>query len=60
MPRTKAALIESKSKVNSRASTKSDMPKAKATKKTTRGDGGKKKKGLFGSLMYKFLSLIPD
>lgn len=45
MARAKAALTESKSKTNSNASVPVDMPKAKATKKGTRGDGGKKKKG---------------
>jgi hypothetical protein len=45
MARAKAALTESKSKANSKASADTEMPKAKATKKGTRGDGGKKKKG---------------
>lgn len=45
MAKAKAALTESKSKANSKASADTEMPKAKATKKGTRGDGGKKKKG---------------
>jgi hypothetical protein len=45
MPRTKAALTESKSKANSKASAKAEMPKTKAPKKGARGESTKKKKG---------------
>jgi len=57
MVRAKAALTDSKSKVNSKASETSEMPKAKAAKKGTRGDGGKKKKGLSCSILLAPASL---
>jgi hypothetical protein len=51
MARKGAALTESKTKTNSKAFPKSKMPKAKTTKKVTRGEGGKKKKGLSYSIL---------